>query len=317
MIITRTPLRISFAGGGTDIPEYYTKNQYGAVCSLAIDKYVYVCAKALPEEFPYRYKLAYSETELLTDKKLTRHPILREALRELEVDSLDLSAMADIQAGTGMGSSSTFSVGVYHALALLQGKLLQKEELAQAACNVEINLLKEPIGKQDQYAAAYGGLNYIRFNADESVQVEPVVLDPKREAYFMEHLRLYSLGTHNRRASEILKGQKKHGAELDRMRYQAALCVEAFTHGTPEDLGKILKAGWADKKRLSQDISNREIDALLNLAIGLGAYGGKLLGAGGCGFLLICAPPDATIDIGLKRIPFAGDYQGSVSYYLG
>jgi D-glycero-alpha-D-manno-heptose-7-phosphate kinase len=316
MILVKVPLRISFAGGSTDIPEYYRNNKYGAVCSMAINKYIYIAVRDLPDLFPFKYVLGYSKTELTNEISQIQHPIIKEALRMLDTKSLDFTSMADIPAGTGMGSSSSFTVGLLHSLNLLQGKFLTKEELAKDACDLEINKLGEPIGKQDQYAAAYGGLNHIRFNADESVDVSPIVLDPEREDLFMTHLRLYYLGTQNRSASAIIKSQKKHGVELHALKHLADTCVDVFTQGGPDDLGHLLHQGWEYKKALSDKISSPEIDSLYNLALAQGAYGGKLLGAGGSGFLLICAPPDAKIDLGLKQIDFKPDYIGVASFYV-
>lgn len=316
MIIVRTPLRVSLCGGGTDLPEYYENNGFGAVCSMAINRYVYVTAKELPDLFPYKYKLAYSETELLTDASLTRHPILRQAIANYNLKSLDFCSMADIPAGTGMGSSSSFTVATLHALSLMQGEFLSKEELASAACRLEIEQLKEPIGKQDQYAAAYGGLNYMEFNHDGSVEVNPLVIDPTREANFTSSMRLFYLGKQSRSASQILRGQKKSGHALDAMKNQAATCSEVFLDGTPEDLGLLLNQAWKDKKRLSDKISTPEIDSVYSNALAQGAWGGKLLGAGGCGFLLVCCKPEIELNLGLEQIDFKIDYRGSTSYYV-
>ncbi len=319
MIIVRTPLRISLAGGGTDIPEYFLKNGYGAVCSLAINKYVYVCVKELPEEFPFRYKLSYSKTELVNSKAEIEHPIIRWAtsLAPGNLSSLDFNSMADIPAGTGMGSSSSFTVGLLHALWLHQGQTPSKEELARLACRVEIDLCGEPIGKQDQYAAAYGGINYFRFNADGSVLTQPVILDPAREKEMLSTLRLFYLGKQERSASAILAGQAKSGHALKQLRDCADAAVYQLTQGSPKGLGQLLDASWQNKKTLSSSISNDLIDRLYDLALRQGAWGGKLLGAGGSGFLLISCPPDCKLDLGLKEIPFRVDYQGSKAYYMG
>lgn len=320
MLIVRAPLRISLCGGGTDLPEYYRNNHYGAVCSFAINKHVYIMAKHLPEEFPFRYKLSYSETELLPkldDSWGIKHPILKQAILNSGIESLDFNSMADIPAGTGMGSSSAFTVATIHALSLLRGTLLSKEELAQAACKLEIEQLGEPIGKQDQYAAAYGGLNYIRFNADDSVQVQPLILEPKREREFLSHLRLFYLGKQDRSASHILAGQKKAGWELDTLKNQAAYAADILVNYGPRELGNLLHQAWAAKRELSPEISTTYIDNLYNTALEQGAWGGKLLGAGGSGFMLFCCPPDLKLDIGLKQLDFSIDYQGARSYYLG
>lgn len=319
MLIVKVPLRISLAGGGTDLPDYYRNNGHGAVCSFAINKYVYVTAKHLPEHFPFRFKLSYSETELLpklTDSWGIKHPILKQAILNSGVESLDFNSMADIPAGTGMGSSSAFTVATIHALSLLQGTLLNKEELARAACKLEIEQLGEPIGKQDQYAAAYGGLNYIRFNSDDTVAVQPLILEPKREKEFLSCLRLYYLGKQERSASAILKGQKKDGSVLEELRNLAAIISECVVAGRCDSVGAALHEAWQAKKHLSRDISNAEIDAVYEKALAQGAWGGKLLGAGGSGFMLFCCPPDLNLDIGLKQLDFSIDYEGARSYYL-
>lgn len=316
MWITKTPLRISLAGGGTDLPQFYERYGHGAVCSMAINKYVYCIVKELPQEFPFAYKLNYSTTELANSLDGISHPILKQAIKDAGFNRLDFTSMSDIPAGTGMGSSSSFTVGALHALERLRGQYPGKDSLAQSACDLEINKLKEPIGKQDQYAAAYGGLNYYRFEADGSVLVAPIILDLQRETSFLDTLRLFYIGKQSRSASEILKDQKKEGEDLVQLRLLAEHCMSALTLGTPEDLGNLLNEAWIRKKKLSSKISTPEIDSLYEAAKYHGAWGGKLLGAGGSGFLLISAPKDVTIDLGLKQIPFKIDYSGSVSYYL-
>ncbi len=317
MLITRTPLRISLTGGGSDLPSYYQNNKYGAVCSLAINKYVYVVAKDLPAEFPYNYKLAYSQTELRQTVDGITHPILKEVIKDAKIKRLDFASMADIPGGTGMGSSSAFTVGAAHVCSLLQTQTIPtKQQLAAKACEIEINALKGALGKQDQYAAAYGGINYIRFNSDESVDVRPIVLDPVRENLFLSHLRLYFLGAEPRRADSILKEQRTSGALLDEIRHQAAVCTDILTHGMVEELGSLLNRAWGLKKRLSPKISTPSIDAAYELVIRQGAYGGKLLGAGGSGYLLVCCPPDLYLNTNLKRVEFRPDYQGSTAFYI-
>lgn len=315
MILTRTPLRVSLAGGGTDLPEYYRQAPYGAVCSIAINKYVYCSVKELPTEFSYSYKLAYSTTELKTHAEAISHPILKAAITTSGIERLDFNSMADIPAGTGMGSSSSFSVGTINALSLLKGTLLTKEQLAKAACDLEMKTLRGSLGKQDQYAAAYGGINLIYFNPDETVQVKPIILDEYRSKLIFTHLRLYYLGA-ERSAEDILKTQVKSGAILDEMRSQALRCTDILTHGIVEELGRLLHAAWQLKMRLSPHISSLGIDALYNSFLSQGAYGGKLLGAGGAGYMLICCPPDLDLITHLKRVDFRPDYQGSVGFYI-
>ncbi len=315
MILVRSPFRVSLAGGGSDIPEYYSQG-WGAVCSFAIQRYMYIIVKDLPQEFTYNYKLAYSQTELKYTESAIQHPILKQAIQDLGIKRLDFCSMSDIPAGTGMGSSSAFTVGTLHALNLLKGQLITKEKLAKEASELEIKKLKGSLGKQDQYASAYGGINYIRFNTDETVDVRPIVLDEYREKLFTSHLRLFYLGSEPRKAESVLKEQKKHGVVLDEIRYQAKVCCEILTHGIVEELGRLLHTAWGLKKRLSPKVSTTAIDTIYDKAVQQGAYGGKLLGAGGSGYLLVCCPPDLKLDLGLKQIPLAIDYSGSTSFYL-
>ena len=206
MIIVRSPLRISFAGGGTDMRGYY-KEGYGAVCSMSINKYVYVTVNNLSAYFPHRLRIAYSQTELVQDAISIKHPIVREALKALNIrGGLDINVMSDIPARTGMGSSSTFTVGLLHALHSFCNELVLKEEIAREASRLEIEVLNEPIGKQDQYAAAFGGLNLFRFYADERVACEPIPLSQETLEKLLQHLMLFFVGG-SRNASSILKQQ--------------------------------------------------------------------------------------------------------------
>ncbi len=191
MIIVRSPLRISLAGGGSDLPSFYS-NDFGAVCSIAINKYVYVTVNNLSVYFPHRLRIAYSQTELTQDAKSIKHPIVREALTQLKIQGgIDVNVMSDIPAGTGLGSSSTFTVSLIHALNAFQNRLVGKDYLAKEACRLELDILKEPIGKQDQYAASFGGINLFKFHKSEQVSVEPIPMSKEREESLMSRLMVF------------------------------------------------------------------------------------------------------------------------------
>jgi D-glycero-alpha-D-manno-heptose-7-phosphate kinase len=327
MIIVRSPLRISFAGGGTDLREYY-RDGFGAVCSMAIDKYVHVAINNFATYFPHRFRIAYSQIELTQDAASIKHPIVRETLKLHNIrGGIDISVMADIPAGTGMGSSSTFTVSMLHALHAFRNRLASKEQLAEEASRIEIDLLKEPIGKQDQYAASFGGINLFRFHANEQVSVEPLPMSRQATEQLTSHLMLFYLGG-NRDASAILRQQsskmRTHRSELDKMREQALRCAQILTGVRPlEELGELLYEGWLLKKRLAEDITNPSVDAAVEGALQAGASGGKLLGAGGTGFLLLFVRPDRHDPVrkamsGYPQVCFGVDTMGSsLIYYTG
>jgi D-glycero-alpha-D-manno-heptose-7-phosphate kinase len=288
MIITRTPLRISFAGGGTDFEDYY-KTGYGAVVSAATNKFVYITVN---RRFDNSLRISYSQTEIADEVKDIQHDIVREALNMVGVKGgLEITSIADVPAGTGMGSSSSFSVGLLNALYTFVGKTMSSEDLAECACNLEIGVLKHPIGKQDQYAAAYGGINYFKFASDGSVERRHIFLKDEDVLQLEHRLILFYLGT-NRDANGILREQKADIASrigtLDEMRAQADELFEILTsEGFNEKFGNILHKGWLLKRTLTGKISNSIIDGYYQKALDAGAVGGKLLGAGGGGFLLL------------------------------
>ena len=192
MIITRTPFRVSFAGGGSDLREFYSKNGYGAVVSAAINKYMYI---VIHPYFHDKIRLKYSKTEDVENVDEIQHPIVRECLRKLELErGVEIASFADVPAGTGLGSSSAFTVGLLNALYAYKGKVVSKERLAAEACEIEIDILKEPIGKQDQYAVAYGNINYIKFNKDETVDISPILLTEQAREKLEDRLCLYYIG---------------------------------------------------------------------------------------------------------------------------
>jgi D-glycero-alpha-D-manno-heptose-7-phosphate kinase len=305
MIVTRAPFRISFAGGGTDLPVFY-KRDYGAVLSTAIDKYVYVIIskrsalfdQGIDDEFRYRIRLSYSSTESVERPAQLRHPIVREALRFLDIDEpMDIATMADVPAGSGLGSSSTFTVTLLHALHTFRGDAgVTSAQLAAEAAHLEMHLLGRPVGKQDHYASAYGGLNLIQFHADERVEVIPVAGDADCHAALFAHLMMMYTGLH-RDASDILHEQQRNteqkAGDLATMREHAhamhALVNEGFD---AQAFGRMLHETWMRKRQLAGTITTGQIDAWYAAARDAGAYGGKVCGAGGGGFLLLLVPPD-------------------------
>jgi D-glycero-alpha-D-manno-heptose-7-phosphate kinase len=292
MIITRAPLRISFVGGGTDIQEFYSRYP-GRVISATIDKFVHVAVN--PNTFSGRFIIKYAETESESHPSSFKHDRFREALVSMRVEEgLEIASFADLPAKTGLGSSSSFSVALMKALHAYRGEKISKEKAAQAACDLEINLLKEPIGKQDQYAAAYGGLNMFTFNTDGTVTVEPIFTDFRFRSRFENHMMLFFTGI-TRSASEILKEQKKGIDEkfetYKQMSDSVLDFVELVRNEDLRGMAKMLKEGWEKKKSLSGNISNSTTDYLYDAAIKGGAWGGKILGAGGGGCLLFIADP--------------------------
>ncbi len=293
MILVRAPLRISFVGGGTDLPDFYV--QYpGRVLSATIDKYVYVVINETP--LIDRLTAKYSKTESVTHPSHLEHPSIRAALLHLGIiqKGIEIGSFADLPSKTGLGSSSSFAVALMKGLYALLSKKMSAEEAAQAACHLEIELLKEPIGKQDQYAAAYGGFNVFQFNAEGSVAVSPVFLDFKKKSLLEEHMLLFYTGI-TRAASSILSDQrKKINAHIETYKKMSDSVLEferLLLAGEVRGLGEMLDMGWLAKKSLSQNISNEAIDALYTAARRSGAWGGKVLGAGGGGCLLMLASP--------------------------
>ncbi|HEV8291565.1 MAG TPA: hypothetical protein VGP94_06560 [Tepidisphaeraceae bacterium] len=291
MIITQTPYRVSFAGGGTDLPSFYQK-EFGAVFSVAINKHMYV---TLSHRFEQSTRVAYSKTEICDSIDQIQHTIVREALRYLDLGPhLEITTIGDVPAGTGMGSSSTLTVGLLNALHAYKGDIVNRHKMAQEACHIELDVLKKPIGRQDQYAAAFGGFNYLRFNPDHHVDVEPVPcrLEMVRE---LEQRILLLYTNQKRDADVILKQQSAQTSDkmpiLRQMRDLANEMRKAFSgRGDLEEFGKLLHEGWELKRSLGFGISDERIDGWYETARKAGAQGGKLLGAGGGGFLLIMAP---------------------------
>lgn len=293
MIITQTPLRISFAGGGTDFRGFY-ENEYGAVVSTAIDKYIYVIVK---ERFDDLIRVGYTRTEMIESVSDIQHELVREAMKLVGVkNGIEVSTMADIPSeGSGLGSSSTVTVGLLNALYTYKGETVTAETLARQACQIEIDILGKPIGKQDQYIAAYGGLKYFKFLEDGNVEVNPITLDESTKQRLCESLLLFYTGT-TRKSAGVLSEQKKNidvkMALLTKMRNQADDLARNLKLGAIVSLGQTLREGWMNKKQLATGITNPQIDELYDLSMSAGALGGKITGAGGGGFFLVCVPPE-------------------------
>ncbi len=322
MIISRTPFRVSFAGGGTDLRAYY-QSGYGAVISTAIDKYMYILVN---KRFDHTIRVSYARTEIVESVDEIKHPIVREALKFVGItQGIEIISIADIPAGTGVGSSSSFTVGLLNALYAYLGRYVDAETLASQACHIEIKLLQEPIGKQDQYIAAYGGLQYIRFNSDETVFVDPVICSRELKECLGSRLMMFYTGL-KRRAGEILSKQKKETAKkldhLSDLRDLASRMRDILIKNSDlSSFGELLHSGWQIKRGLVSDISNDIIDGYYDRAIGAGAIGGKLLGAGGGGFILFYCPDEKQDKVRhelseLKELPIKLEPQGSKIIYV-
>lgn len=323
MIITRTPFRISFAGGGSDISSFYEKHS-GCVVSTAINKYMYISVH--PNFDKNETVLKYSKRETVSDISQIEHQYFRQVLTNLNVSGVEIVSTADIPSGTGLGSSSSFTVGLLHSLYCFKGKFVSKERLASEACEVEIDQLGNPIGKQDQYAAAYGGLNYIEFQKDGSVFVEPIVMKTESLRLLESNLMMFYTGQLHS-ASSILKEQKNNITSGEKEANQLKMCEYArelrdeLQNNNIDVFGEILHKNWLLKKSLANGISNPEIDIIYEKALNAGACGGKLLGAGGGGFLLFYVPPaqqdSVKKAVALPQLPMQFDRQGSSVIYVG
>jgi D-glycero-alpha-D-manno-heptose-7-phosphate kinase len=321
MIITKTPFRISFVGGGTDIKEYYQTGG-GAVVNASIDKYVYV---SVHKRFDESIRVSYTKTEIVDCAQDLKHDIVRACMGMAGIENgVEITSISEIPAGTGLGSSSSLTVGVLNALYLYQGLRLSSNELAQKACEIEIGVLGQPIGKQDQYAAAYGGLNYFEFLPDESVTCRHIELSEEDKHRMTSELMMFYTGlTHD--SGTILAGQKKSIASklatLDDMKKQAGgVYRNLTTKGYGTYFGTALHEGWIRKQSLTSDISSDYLNDLYERAMKAGARGGKLLGAGGGGFFLFCVAPryqeKVRKALGLKEFDFRITSFGSeVVYY--
>lgn len=326
MIICRTPLRISLFGGGTDYPVWYREHG-GKVLSTSINKYSFITLRYLPPFFDYKYRIRYYHREEVNCLDDIKHPSIRECLRHMGVErGIDIVHHGDLPAMSGLGSSSSFTVGMLHALYALTHRMPTKRELAINAIRVEQDILKEQVGSQDQTAAAFGGLNLIHFGGMQEFSVEPMILSASRLEELQQNMLLFFTGL-QRQASEIaveqIRATPKKAHELSRMGELVDAAVNILINPqTPvAEIGRLLDEQWQLKKSMSSLISTQTIDQIYETGMRAGAHGGKLLGAGGGGFMLFIAPPEAHSAIRealshLLAVPFRFDTQGSqIVYY--
>ena len=323
MIISRTPFRISFAGGGSDLPSFY-RREIGAVVSTSIDKYMYIAIHPFFDK--NKIQLKYSKTELVDAIQDIKHPIFREVLSHYNLKGIDLNSIADVPAGTGLGSSSAFTVGLLNVIKAYLNRAISRERLAELACDVEMNKVGSLIGKQDQYAAAYGGLNFITFYGDESVNVEKIIMKPEVKKQLQDNLiMIYVGGKHS--ANEILKEQQEGMSSSVEFNIQKQMVQQAYElkslleNNNIDDFGRFLHEGWLMKKSLASGISNGDIDRIYEMGIRAGASGGKLLGAGGAGFILFYCTEEKQ-DLfrksmkGMNEMKFSFESGGSKIIYM-
>ncbi|PIS20636.1 kinase [candidate division WWE3 bacterium CG08_land_8_20_14_0_20_43_13] len=319
MVITRTPYRISFFGGGTDLPEWFL-GRGGSVLSTTINKYCYVTCRYLPPFFEHRSRIVYSKTELITSVDQIINPVVRESIKFIGIDrGLEIHHDGDLPARAGLGTSSSFIVGMLNALYTLIGKAVSKEYLASAAIKVEREMIRDAVGCQDQTAAAYGGFNRIDFSCDGERNIFPIVLPADRFQLFKKNLLLFFTGF-VRTASDVEKDKIKSFGDRDReLSIMHSLVKEAeniLFHGELDDFGRLLHETWLLKRSLSDKVSTGAIDQIYSRALDSGALGGKLLGAGGGGFMLFYVPLANQEAVrkslaGLLEVPFDFDQTGS------
>jgi len=325
MIITRTPFRISFVGGGTDLREFYTKES-GRVLSTSIDKYIYVVIKRQIGIVEHKYRVNWSKVEFCDHINDIEHPIVREALKMFEIDfPIEITTFTDIPGQTGLGSSSAFTVGLVYGLHALKGEMVTKHKIATEAAHIEVDLLNRSMGKQDHFASAYGDFNVLTFNPDESVVVDPVLYRANTKAKLEKRLMLFYTYL-KRDASEVLEVQQRETTNKRDILREMQMLVNPLqiVLSSGEDLnkfGEILHHGWDLKRKITEEISTNKIDEYYLKAIKAGAVGGKLLGAGGGGFLLLYVEEKnqkAVIDTlsGLYYLPVGFDSGGTrITYY--
>lgn len=309
MIITRTPFRISFFGGGTDYPRWY-RDHGGAVLSTTIDKYCYITCRRLPPFFEHKHRIVYSRIENVRHNSEIEHPSVRAVLNWAKVDDgLEIHHDGDLPARSGLGSSSAFTVGLAHALYGLRGQMVSQDALARDAIHIEQNIIGENVGSQDQVSAAYGGFNRIDFHQDDSFDVAPIILPEHRRNELRDHLMLCFTGF-SRIADEIAKSKidnlKNRETELNLMRGMVDEAIGILTDSriSIDEFGKLLDQSWKYKRSISDKVSTPEIDQIYEQAMRAGAIGGKILGAGGGGFMLLFAKPEkhAAIQESLKEL---------------
>ena len=320
MIISRTPFRISFFGGGTDIPAWYGENS-GAVLSTTIDKYCYISCRILPPFFKYKHRIVYSKQEMVNEIDDIIHPAVRETFRFMDIQTgLEIHHDGDLPARSGLGSSSSFTVGLLQALYALKGEMVTKKRLALESIHIEQEMIKEHVGSQDQVAAAFGGFNKITFNGNHNIDVVPITISDKKLQNLQSHLMLFFTGF-QRSASEIeekkIKQIKNKRVNLDLMHNMVDEAIKILNkEGDISGFGKMLHENWKLKKTLSGDVSTDIIDDIYDTAMNNGAIGGKILGAGRGGFMLFFVKPEdqdrLRISLSdLLYVPFRLDTTGS------
>lgn len=325
MVISKTPFRISFFGGGTDYPVWY-KVHGGQVLSTTIDKYCYISVRNFPPFFPYKYRIVYSKIETVNDINEILHPAVKAALKLFNIKKgLSIHHDGDLPARTGLGSSSAFSVGLLQCLHMLQGANVSKEELAKEAIHFERDILQESVGSQDQVAVVYGGFNKLVFSGEDDVKVEPIEVSKERIKELESHVVLYFTGF-SRYASDVAKTQiestQEKQKELQTMYDMVDEAIRILEDSNKDitEFGKLLHESWQLKKSLTNKISTPEIDAIYERAVRTGAVGGKIVGAGGGGFMLLFIPPEkqAAVKEELKdllEVRFKFEKEGSQIVY--
>ncbi len=327
MIITRAPFRVSFCGGGSDLPSFYEKYG-GCVLSTTIRKYMYLTIHNYFHKD--RISLKYSSAEEVSNYDEIKHQYFRQCLTDFNISGVEITSMADIPAGTGLGSSSSFTVALLHLLHTYKGEYVSKYKLAKDACEVEIDKLGEPIGKQDQFAAAFGGLKFYEFQQSGFVDVQPIVMKPESYRKLEKNILMFYIGgTHS--ASEILLEQGKNlsstGGSVDKIDAQKQMCdiarelKEQLQCNNVDAMGELLHKNWMLKKSLASSITNSLIDDVYNRAINAGATGGKLLGAGGAGFMIFYVPEENQMNVrsalmDLREMDFEMDNSGASIVYV-
>ncbi len=320
MIISRTPFRISFLGGGTDYPGWYRQHG-GQVLSTTIDKYCYISCRHLPPFLEFRYRIAYSKIETCESIDQIAHPAVRAVLRHLKMErGVEIHHDADLPARSGMGSSSAFTVGLLHAMYALNGQMIGKHRLATEGIHIEQNVLKETVGSQDQVNVAYGGLNHIVFHTNDEITVRPITVSQERLRELNSHLMLFYTGI-KRTASDVAASYVEN---IDEKRRQLRILSNFVNEGIEilggkgslKDFGELLHESWEMKRSLSAKVANADVDGIYAQARAAGALGGKVTGAGGGGFFLLFVPPDRHSDVisalnRLINVPFRFDSSGS------
>lgn len=322
MITTKTPFRISFFGGGTDIPAWF-KEEGGQVLSTSIDKYCYVTVRDLPPFFDHSIRLAYSRLETVSEFDEIQHPLIREILRDFDYKNIEIHYDADLPGNSGLGSSSSFGVGLISALAGMKGRLLSNRELASKVIHFEREVLQEHGGYQDQIAASYGGLNHIVFHKDDTFSVNPVVITNEKLIRFKQSLCLYYIPVKRYSSDVSLAKNYSKDSHEENLRYihdSVNDALHIIQNGDINDLGSLMNETW-QRKRQFGGVTTEVIDEIYNTGIKAGALGGKLLGAGGGGFMLFFCPPEKQKDLSnsleqLLCVPFDLDQDGTKVIYF-